>query len=76
MDNKLKEPKVGDACIFADPTGKEHNALITAVWGPNCVNVVYVNPDPNQSDTYGQKITRFTSVMRNTIQEAHGNFWY
>lgn len=67
---------IGAACTFVDPVGKERPALITAVWGPQCVNVVYVNDDKNQGDTYGRKIERSTSVMHRSLQQAHGNYWF
>lgn len=35
-----------------------------------------MNRDEGQTDTYGRKIERFTSVMHRNYQEAHGNYWY
>jgi hypothetical protein len=65
----------GKACVFVDPVGKAHAALITEVWGPQCVNVVYVTDEDGQSDNYGQKLVRSTSVMHGSVQQAHGNYW-
>ena len=62
-------------CIFVDPRGVSHAALITEVWGAQCVNVVYVDPEDGQRDDYGQKLARATSVMHGAIQQAHGNYW-
>jgi hypothetical protein len=71
--------KVGGSVIYVDPTGHDRNALVTAVWGPPesnpSINVVVVNDDENQTDTYGRKIERFTSVVHQSNQYAHGNFW-
>lgn len=66
---------VGRSCVYYDPRGQSYDALITAVWGPQCVNIVYVNDVENQRDAYGQKMIRAASVMHGNIQQAHGNFW-
>ena len=66
----------GAACTYVDPRGLHHPALVTAVWGDKCVNVVYVNIEAGQRDNYGQKILRSTSVMHGSVQQAHGNYWY
>jgi hypothetical protein len=67
---------IGTHVIFADPTGKQHDALILAAWGPHCINVVYVVDDPNQKDNYGRKTYKgATSVMHGNYQEAHGYYW-
>lgn len=70
--------KVGDSVTYVDPVAKERPALVTAVWGdeiPCSINVVYVNDDENQSDSYGRKIERSTSVPHRLQQTAHGNYW-
>jgi hypothetical protein len=61
--------------VYVDPRGRAYDALITEVWGPQCVNVVYVNDVEDQRDSYGQKLLRSTSVMHGSIQQAHGNYW-
>lgn len=66
----------GSACVFIDATGKDRPALITRVWGPQCVNVVYVRDDGQEDGQYGLKLERCTSVMHREIQQAHGNYWY
>lgn len=68
--------QVSQAVVFVDPTGEHHAALVTAVWGPDCVNIVFVTQEEGQTDTYGQKIQRYTSVMHRKLQQAHGNYWY
>lgn len=70
-----RETHRGKACVFVDPVGKAHDALITEVWGKQCVNVVFVTDEDNQRDDYGQKLVRFTSVMHGSVQQAHGNYW-
>ena len=70
-----REQHRGVACVYFDPRGKAFDALITEVWGPQCVNVVYVNDVDDQRDSYGQKLIRSTSVMHGSIQQAHGNYW-
>lgn len=70
-----REEHRGTACVYVDPRGRAFDALITEVWGPQCVNVVYVNDVEGQRDSYGQKLMRATSVMHGAIQQAHGNYW-
>lgn len=68
---------VGKHCIYVNPVRKEFDALITAVHGPQCVNVTYVTDDPAQRDNYGQKLVRdATSLMHMNVQQAHGQFWF
>ena len=69
-------PEIGQAITFVDPRAGKHPALITAVWGPQCVNLVYVNLEEGQRDDYGQKMIRVTSVVHKDLQQAHGNYWY
>ena len=67
---------VGKACVYVDPTGYHHDALINAVHGPNCINCVIVVKDPDQRDQYGRKTYKgYTSVMHGSIQQAHGYYW-
>ena len=75
MTEVTREKHRGAACVFVDPRGVAHPALITEVWGPQCVNVVYVNDAEGQTDSYGQKLLRSTSVMHGSLQQAHGNYW-
>lgn len=75
MTEVSRETHRGTACVFVDPRGREYDALITEVWGPQCVNVVYCNDVEGQSDNYGQKLLRATSVIHGGIQQAHGNYW-
>lgn len=70
-----KEEHRGKSCVFFDATGKAHDALITEVHGPQCVNIVYCNDADGQQDSYGQKIARATSVMHGSVQQAEGNYW-
>jgi hypothetical protein len=71
-------PQIGDHVTWHDPYGKPHDALVTAVWGQGetpSINVVVVNLEEGQTDTYGQKIARETSVVHKSQQAAHGRFW-
>jgi hypothetical protein len=71
--------KIGQHVIWHNPFGKPHDALITNIWGdPDkfpSINVVVVNLEEGQSDSYGQKIQRETSVVYKNEQSAHGRFW-
>lgn len=75
MTSVTREEHRGIACVYVDPRGRAYDALITEVWGPQCVNVIYVNDVEGQRDNYGQKLLRATSVMHGSIQQAHGNYW-
>ncbi len=70
----------GGHVIWVDPVGQPHDALVTAIWGdpegtPSS-NVVVVNLEDGQTDSYGQKIQRETSVVHKANQSAHGRFWH
>jgi hypothetical protein len=77
--------EIGDAVIFVDPYGREHNAIVTTTFqggghpgddGPRpAVNLVYVSSDDSQTDQYGRQIARNTSVVHQSNQSAHGMFW-
>jgi hypothetical protein len=75
MTEVKRESHRGKSCVFYDARGKAFDALITEVWGPQCVNIVYCNDVEGQNDQYGQKLIRATSIMHGSIQQAHGNFW-
>lgn len=70
---------LGASVEFVDPTGNAHKALVTAVWGnPDdnpSLNLVYVSADETKTDQYGRQIERKTSIVHESRQGAHGNFW-
>ncbi len=68
--------KVGQKVSFVDPKGVTRDALVTAEWGPKCINVVFVSDDATRQDSYGQQIERSTSLVHRQSQQAHGNYWY
>jgi hypothetical protein len=76
---KMSELKKGGHVIFVDTLGKDRQALVTAIHGPAdanpSINIVIVNDDDAQSDSYGNKIERFSSVVHQSAQYAHGNYW-
>lgn len=72
---------IQQAVTYVDSTGVPRPALVTNVFagmngGADGVNVVVVCDDLNQSDNYGRKIERFTSVCHKSAQPAHGNYWH
>ena len=75
MTEVTREQHRGKACVYVDPRGKSFDALITEVWGPQCVNLIYVNDHEGQRDSYGQKMLRAASIMHGSYQQAHGNYW-
>ena len=72
--------KKGMNVIYVDTLGKDRPALVTTIHGPADknpgINCVIVNDDDKQTDTYGNKIERATSVSHQSAQWAHGNYWY
>lgn len=68
-------PQVGDRVIYHDPTGIQHEALVTAAWSSTCINVVFVSQDPDKRDSYGRQIERQTSLSHKSVQPAHGFYW-
>lgn len=75
-------PGVGDRVLFTDSRGKDHEALVTIVWGQNiypgnvpCINLVYVSGDEARQDSCGRQVERSTSVVHKSSQPAHGNYW-
>lgn len=71
-------PKIGEHIIYVDPRGEDRPAVVTNVFGSDAnasVNVVFVNDDDAQTDNYGRKIERATSVPAKSGQPAHGNYW-
>lgn len=70
-------PKVGESIIYVDELGKARSALVTIVGfdKPNTwINVAFVNDDPNQTDSYGRKLERRSSVPA-WSEGWTGNYW-
>jgi hypothetical protein len=70
-----KAPVLGDTVIFHDPIGTPHPALVTAVWGPTCINVVFVSGDDQKRDSYGRQIERATSIPHKDSTSVHGFYF-
>lgn len=73
---------IGSVVTYVDEYGKEHDALLTAIWGPldnpewlPSVNLLYVSKDEDRTDNYGRQILRASSVVNAMHQGAHGYFW-
>lgn len=71
-----RKPVVGEGVVYVDPVGKAFAAVVTAVWGPTCVNVVFVSKDESRTDTYGRQIERESSCSHATVNPAHGRYWH
>lgn len=70
-----RERNIGDVVVYTDEVGVAHNALVTAWWGPQCCNLVFVVTDAAKKDPYGQQIERRSSSVHKSMQQAPGNFW-
>ena len=72
-------PQIGDAVIYTDEVGVEHDALVTVYWGGDheggAMNCVYVSGDPAKNDPYGRQLERASSVSRQSEHTAHGRHW-
>jgi hypothetical protein len=64
--------QVGDAVIYTDEIRNDHPALVTAVWGPECINVVFCSAGETKTDSCGRQIERQTSVARYTATNNYG----
>lgn len=70
--------EIGNSVEYVDASGNWHEAFVTAIHGGGdtpSVNLVYVSDDESQTDQYGRQIQRSTSVVHESNQGAHGNFW-
>jgi hypothetical protein len=78
MTNERKAAQIGDAVVYVDAVGDEHQAVVTNVFGTtpaSAINLVYVSGDESERDQYGRQIKRETSVVHQDSQSAHGRFW-
>lgn len=86
MEGELKI-LIGQCVDFVDPYGKAHEGLVTAIHGDRkqlengewtpvpSINVVFVSDDHAKTDQYGRQLERYTSVVHESNQSAHGMFW-
>jgi len=75
--------EVGDHVIFTDSHGRQHSALLTAVWGdwshpdnPPAVNLLYVVHEDTRDDQYGRQIQREPSVVHRKLNSAGAHCWH
>jgi len=57
----MREIKVGDVIKFTTSGGIIHNALVIHVW-QSSLNIVYITPETDGSDNYGNARVYETSV--------------
>ena len=74
MEKELHEV-IGQHVIYTDEVAVDHDALVTAVWGPRCVNVLYVSENMDKKDQYGRQIERPSSVTHVSGTTAHGRYY-
>lgn len=69
-------PQVGEVVVYHNPVAQPRNALINAVHGETCVNLVMLEADEDRQDTYGRQIERLTSMSHISVMGGvHGNYW-
>jgi hypothetical protein len=73
METSNPNPQLGHAVIYHDPVGTPHDALVTAVWSPTYINVVFVSGDDTKQDPYGRQIERSTSTR--LVKSAYRRLW-
>jgi hypothetical protein len=83
-----REYKIGQHVVFVDPYGQRRDALVTIWWSggqlipayvsqsgePGC-NLIVVSADEKKDDNYGRQTEHFSSVVHQSKQVAHGNYW-
>ena len=68
--------EIGDVVRVPDEHGVEHNGLVTAVHGPQCINAVYVSDDPAKRDPYGVQMERLSSLQaKSAFTAPNGRFF-
>lgn len=75
MSERLRDPLLGESIIYCDEGSVDRPALITAVWSPGCINLVFVSGDDSRTDNYGRQIERVTSLQHVSEAGAHGLYW-
>ena len=71
----MKEVKLGQHVVWHESDGRPADAIVPAVWGPKCVNLVIVSLDENRKDEYGRQIERKTSCSYKDMMNVHGFYW-
>lgn len=75
----MPELKIGGPVTFVDTRGRECAGIVTNIHGPidskPSINLVYVCLDEDQTDDYGRKTARASSVVHADQQSAHGNYY-
>ena len=69
-----RTPVLGEMVIYHDPVAFPHPALVTAVFTPTCINVVFLSKDEAKHDPYGRQIERETSVTHKDTN-TYGRYW-
>ena len=64
MEQSKPDLRTGQHVIYVDPVARQHDAIITAVWGPTCINIVFAAIDESKTDSYGRQIERQTSLSQ------------
>jgi hypothetical protein len=72
-DDRVAE--VGQHVIYTDESAVDHDALVTVVHSPACINCLYVSSDTSKQDQYGRQIERPSSVSRMSDFTAHGRYF-
>ena len=60
----MKEVSIGDVVDAVTASGEPVKALVVYVHSQNCINTVFMSPDPAKTDTYGRQIERMDSLSR------------
>ncbi len=71
--------EVGGAVVYVDEHARERAALCTAIHGDPeknpSINLVLVSIDEAMTDPYGRQMGRETSIVHESDQSAHGNYY-
>ena len=73
--DEARKANIGDVVVWHDSKGVAHNALVTCVWTPTCINLVVISSDGSKEDCYGRQIERHTSQSHASVNNVHGYYW-
>lgn len=71
----MTEVSLGSTVEYVDEVGVPHDALVTCVHTPFCINLVYVTKQNDKVDQYGNQLERVSSCTIEGQYVAHGRFF-
>lgn len=66
-----RQATVGDFVLYVDESGIKHCGIVSAVFGPEHINIIYVSENPLKTDEYGRQIERGLTVSNRKMPGEH-----